>query len=182
VKNCQDERLAVQALDLLSPSTQRDRSMSAEALASVGAKPLVHSAGFASVSNAIGVLSWMIMWIQSSKLFFFATLIALTVPAFAQQRAAPKPQDTEVWEPVPKIVTPGVSNAAPPSDAIVLFDGKNVDQWVSAQDNSPAKWIVADGVLTVSKAAGVGNIETKRAFGTISSTLSGFFLDAMTLA
>src|SRR5690242_21922046 len=90
--------------------TPRDRSMSAEALASVGAKPLVHSAGFAfSVSNAIGVLSWMIMWIQSSKLFFFATLIALTVPAFAQQRDAPKPQDTEVWEPVPKIVTPGVS-------------------------------------------------------------------------
>jgi hypothetical protein len=139
--------------------------MSAEALASVGAKPLVHSAGFAfSVSNAIGVLSWMIMWIQSSKLFFFATLIALTVPAFAQQRDAPKPQDTEVWEPVPKIVTPGVSNAAPPSDAIVLFDGKNLDEWVSAQDNSPAKWIVADGVLTVSNAAGVGNIETKRAF------------------
>jgi Domain of Unknown Function (DUF1080) len=76
----------------------------------------------------------------------------------------PNPQDTEVWEPVPKIVTPGVSNAAPPSDAIVLFDGKNLDEWVSAQDNSPAKWIVADGVLTVSKAAGVGNIETKRAF------------------
>jgi hypothetical protein len=32
------------------------------------------------------------------------------------------------------------------------------------QDKSPAKWIVADGVLIVSKAPGVGNIETKRAF------------------
>jgi hypothetical protein len=60
--------------------------------------------------------------------------IALTVPVFAQQPAAPKPQDTEVWEPVPKIVTPGASNAAPPSDAIVLFDGKNLDDWVSAQE------------------------------------------------
>jgi hypothetical protein len=108
----------------------------------------------------------MIMRIQNSKLLLFTTLIALTVPVpvFAQQPAAPKPQDTEVWEPVPKIVTPGASNAAPPSNAIVLFDGKNLDEWVSAQDKSPAKWIVADGVLTVSKAPNVGNIETKRAF------------------
>jgi len=76
--------------------------------------------------------------------------------------AAEKPQDTEVWEPVPKVVTPGVNNTAPPSDAIALFDGKSVDEWVSAKDKSPAKWIVADGVLTVNKAA--GNIETKRTF------------------
>ena len=86
---------------------------------------------------------------------------------FAQQPAspgAPKPQDTEVWEPVPKVVTPGASNAAPPSDAIVLFDGKNLDEWVSNRDKSPAKWSVADGVMTVNKASGIGNIETKRSF------------------
>ena len=117
-----------------------------------------------SVSNTIGVLCLMIMRIQYSKLLLSTTLIVLTVPVFAQQPAAPKPQDTEVWEPVPKIVTPGASNAAPPSDAIVLFDGKHLDEWVSAQDKSTAKWIVADGVLTVSKAPGVGNIETRRAF------------------
>lgn len=76
--------------------------------------------------------------------------------------AAPKPEDTEVWEPAPAVVTPGANNTAPPSDAIVLFDGKNLDEWVSAQDHSPAKWIVSDGVLTVNKPA--GNIETKRSF------------------
>jgi hypothetical protein len=65
---------------------------------------------------------------------------------------------------VPPVATPGISNTPPPSDAIVLFDGKNLDGWVSARDKSSAKWIVADGVLTVNKAQGVGSIETKRTF------------------
>jgi hypothetical protein len=91
--------------------------------------------------------------------FASAALIAVLS---AQQASAPKPQDTEVWEPVPKVVTPGATNAAPPSDAIVLFDGKNLDEWVSVKDKSPAKWIVADGILTVAKST--GNIETKRSF------------------
>jgi Domain of Unknown Function (DUF1080) len=69
-----------------------------------------------------------------------------------------------VWEPVPKVVTPGPSNTAPPSDAIVLFDGKNLDEWVSNRDKSLAKWMVANGVLTVNKEKGFGNIETKRTF------------------
>jgi hypothetical protein len=87
---------------------------------------------------------------------------AVPAPAPAHQSTSPKPEDTEVWKPVPKIVTPGATDAAPPSDAIVLFDGKNLNAWVSSQDHSPARWIVAGGVLTVNKAA--GNIETKRTF------------------
>ena len=92
----------------------------------------------------------------------FAASIALV--RAQPQAAAPKPQDTEVWEPVPKVVTPGATNTATPSDAIVLFDGKNLDEWVTAQDHTPAKWLVANGVMTVNKARGVGNIETKRRF------------------
>jgi hypothetical protein len=83
----------------------------------------------------------------------------------AQPTAAQRAEQaklTEVWEPVPKVVTPGATDDAPPSDAIVLFDGKNLDEWVSTKDKTPAKWIVADGVLTVDKKA--GNIETKRSF------------------
>jgi hypothetical protein len=94
----------------------------------------------------------------------FTALVAVGAPLFAQQAPKARPEETEVWEPVPKVVTPGATNTAPPSDAIVLFDGKNLDEWVSAQDKSPAKWTVADGVLTVNKTKGVGNIETKRAF------------------
>jgi Domain of Unknown Function (DUF1080) len=81
----------------------------------------------------------------------------------AQTPAKPSPKDTEVWEPVPPIVTPGATNDKPPSDAIILFDGTNLDQWVSTKDKSPADWKVADGVITVVKTPG-NNIETKRSF------------------
>ena len=90
--------------------------------------------------------------------------VALILAAATQAQAppGPKPADTEVWEPEPKVVTPGATCGAPPSDAIILFDGKNLDEWVSAKDKSPAQWTVADGVMTVAKSA--GNIETKRSF------------------
>jgi hypothetical protein len=87
---------------------------------------------------------------------------ASQAPAAPSDPNAPKPADTEVWEPVPKVVTPGQSTNTPPDDAIVLFDGKNLDQWVTVKDKSPAGWTVADGILTVNKAT--GNIETKRSF------------------
>jgi hypothetical protein len=88
-----------------------------------------------------------------------------TPPAAAGAATPPRPspKDTEVWEPVPAMVAPGATAGAPPSDAIVLFDGTNLDQWVSNRDGqSPAGWTVADGILTVNKKA--GNIETKRRF------------------
>jgi hypothetical protein len=105
------------------------------------------------------------MEILGMKLFLAAALIA--APLLAQQPGTPpkpKPEDTEVWQPEPKVVTPGAQNSSAPSDAIVLFDGKNLDEWVQNKDKSPAKWTVADGVMTVSKVKGVGNIETKRSF------------------
>ena len=98
--------------------------------------------------------------IRLSQCLALAAMASLAAALAAQQPAKPKPEETEVWTPVPRIVTPGLTDAAPPSDAIVLFDGKNQDEWVSAQDHTPAQWVMHDGILTVSKAAGVGNIET----------------------
>ena len=120
---------------------------------------------------------WWIIWrgaalpcgaqcalIYGMRSLWLGSLACAAVIAGAASLGAqsPKPEDTEVWKPVPRVVTPGRTFDAPPSDAIVLFDGTNLDGWVSVRDQSPAKWIVADGVVTVDKSA--GDIETRRTF------------------
>lgn len=62
----------------------------------------------------------------------------------------------------PPIVTPGRTSGDPPSDAIVLFDGKSLSKWRSA-DSTPAKWTVRDGYVEV--APGTGDIMTADSFG-----------------
>lgn len=69
---------------------------------------------------------------------------------------------TEVYSPVPPVVTPAATVGAPPSDAVILFDGKNENAWVRVADGAPADWIVGDGILTVNKKS--GNIQTKQSF------------------
>ncbi|RCH55367.1 DUF1080 domain-containing protein [Mucilaginibacter hurinus] len=90
----------------------------------------------------------------------------LTAGYFTAGAQNAKPEDTEVWSPEPKVVTTGKSFIDAPSDAIVLFDGKNLNEWVSSADNSkPSGWTLADGAVTVNKAAnGGGGIVTKRKF------------------
>ncbi len=98
---------------------------------------------------------------SQTALFFTFLLFIAANSIHAQQKA--KPQDTEFYTPVPTIVSPGVSNTAPPTDALVLFDGKDLSEWVMTNDRSqPAKWKIENGIFTVDKAT--GNIETKRSF------------------
>ena len=76
-----------------------------------------------------------------------------------------KPEMTEIWEPEVKVITPAKKLGDAPSDAIILFDGKNLDQWVSQKDaTKPAPWkIVNKDHLVV--APGSGGIQTKMQFG-----------------
>lgn len=66
--------------------------------------------------------------------------------------------------PKPRVVEPGASPGQPPSDAIVLFDGKDVSQW-AAPDGGPARWIVRDGYMET--APGAGPVVTRRPFGDV---------------
>ncbi|MEZ4901323.1 MAG: DUF1080 domain-containing protein [Spirosomataceae bacterium] len=75
-----------------------------------------------------------------------------------------RPEMTEIWEPEVPVVTPGKNAGDPPSDAIILFNGKDLSQWVSAKDGSPAPWKIVNGdhMEVVPKS---GDIKTKMKFG-----------------
>ena len=88
-------------------------------------------------------------------------LLGFITSANAQEK--PKHEDTEFYSPVPKVVTPKDNYAEAPADAIILFDGKNLDQWVSTNDTTkPAGWTVSKKILTVNKTN--GNIQTRQSF------------------
>ena len=119
-----------------------------------------------STPDQIMVVRTVAMASFLSALSYLAILLALPAwPCLANAATdeGPIPQDTEVWEPEPRVVTPALSGEAP-SDAIVLFDGRDTSEW-HHKDGSDVKWALADGVLTV--VGGAGDIETRRGFGDI---------------
>jgi hypothetical protein len=87
--------------------------------------------------------------------------------------AAACAQHHETWpvhstdRPAPRTIRPGpFVTIAPPSDAVVLFDGSSVGAWRAAGSTAgPARWRVADGCFEV--VGGTGNIATKRGFGDV---------------
>lgn len=109
------------------------------------------------------------MHLSLIPLVAFASLAVVNCADAQQPAAQPpraRPEDTEFYTPVPPVVTPapnaGLTSGAP-SDAIVLIGGRDLSQWVTVSDGSPARWTVGDsGVVTVNKPT--GNIETRRRF------------------
>jgi len=118
-----------------------------------------------------------------SLLFVLAIGIAVQQPASCQQQApeagnivdgyTDTPQlPGQPWKvhdssrPRPQKVTPGpLSPAPPPADAIKLFDGKDLSQWVTVSrgGTTEAKWKVQDGYFEI--APGTGKLQTKAKFG-----------------
>ncbi len=72
-----------------------------------------------------------------------------------------KSEYTESWNNEPVAVVPG-EGTKPPSDALILFDGKNFSEWVG-KDGAEPKWKLENNAMTV--VGGTGPIQTKRAFG-----------------
>jgi len=73
----------------------------------------------------------------------------------------------DMERPVPPVVTPGTASTPetpgkPPSDAAVLFDGKDLSRWRSEKGGPPA-WKVENGYMEVVK--GAGAIRTEQGFG-----------------
>lgn len=91
-------------------------------------------------------------------------LIVAAMPLLAAAVAAQDAQPFPAPKTAPPIVRPGRTNADPPSDAIVLFGGKDLSRW-RGSDGGPAKWTVRDGYIEV--AAGTGDIATAEAFGDV---------------
>jgi hypothetical protein len=101
-----------------------------------------------------------------------STALVLVTTYSQPQDPAPGYRDTprlpDGWRvhdadrPRPQAVDPGPAGASAPApaDAIVLFDGKDLDAWRSG--DGAAKWAVADGAMTVN---GTGDLQTKQEFG-----------------
>lgn len=104
--------------------------------------------------------------VQVSKYTIAVLLVLFNFIALAKTSLAESlevdPTLTEQWQPVLPIVVPGarVNNDAP-SDAIVLFDGRDLDQWRGTKGQA-APWLIEDGVMVVKP--GSKSIYTQKKF------------------
>jgi hypothetical protein len=94
-------------------------------------------------------------------------VLAFCVAPFAAAQVDPRWKPNDPDRPVPPVIEPGTASTQdapghPPSDAVVLFDGKDLSQW-AGEDGQPAKWKVADGYMEV--APHTGQIHTRQPFG-----------------
>jgi hypothetical protein len=94
-----------------------------------------------------------------------AVVCCLAPLSLAQVDPRWKPNDPD--RPVPPVIEPGTASTQdapghPPSDAVVLFDGRDLSQWLG-EDGQPAKWKVGDGYFEVVPKSGF--IHTRQPVG-----------------
>ena len=96
------------------------------------------------------------------------TLVIATRPLAWPQEAQTQWGPNDRNRPEPPIITPGTESTQaqpgrPPSDAIVLFNGKDLSNWEEVKGGGPAQWTVGNGYFAVKP--GTGDIQTKDKYG-----------------
>ena len=102
--------------------------------------------------------------LNTRKILFLFALTAIFSGNHAMAQLATGWKAHDKKRPAPKVVDPGeaTASASVPSDAIVLFDGKDLSNWNGPRDGKP-KWLVKDGVMESVK--GAGFLHSKEKFG-----------------
>tara|TARA_Y100000816_G_scaffold282932_1_gene259193 strand:- start:528 stop:1313 length:786 start_codon:yes stop_codon:yes gene_type:complete len=98
----------------------------------------------------------LLFFFKSEESYFLSSLDTII------QKKHLVPEATELWAPIPSIVDPGDNFSDAPSDAIILFDGNNLNSWTHKDGGEP-KWTISDGYFTVKP--GTGSIISKQYFG-----------------
>lgn len=96
------------------------------------------------------------------RLLSFLLLSGLVSQAQEIDRNGGSPKLSEYYSPEAPKVTPGKTAQDAPSDAIVLFNGKDLSSWEAIKGGA-APWTLEDGAMVVKP--GSGGIKTKRGFG-----------------
>ena len=104
---------------------------------------------------------------MSRLLYAAAIVLSLACAATAQTQVDPKYEIHDRNRPLPVVVDAGTASTPeqpgrPPSDAIMLFDGKDLSRW-QHKDGSAAKWKVENGYFEV--VPKTGQLYTKDSFG-----------------
>ena len=102
------------------------------------------------------------------RIFFLSCIAVVSLSAKAQEinrmldSTKNAPKLSEYYSPVPPLVTPGKTSSEAPSDAIVLFNGKDLSEWTGAK-KPEVVWTIEGDAMVVKP--GGGNIKTKKGFG-----------------
>jgi hypothetical protein len=114
----------------------------------------------------------MVVTSCAGRVFYVLLMVsACSLPLWLEsQRACAQPLSNwkahDMQRPRPAVVTPGPLRLpeAPPSDAVVLFDGGDLAEWRS-EEHGPAKWEVRDGAMV--SVPGSGYVYSRRVFGDV---------------